>query len=248
MSWDPKCLSSGTPNDILFYFSCPLFYWCILDTQYYTSYRYSTKWVTVFKGYTPFLIKYQLCSLYCTISPWNLFMLDYFSFNRLHWAHMVSQTTCWPPHEPKSTQPSNSKDGPHTPGRGCKERIQPPGKTGPESSFHTERLMSYPFAVSFKGISIPQLSARETGVIVFLAFSAECCAEFRSWNPVNINCSSNYFYETSCSSPVNGDWGGRGWCLSHSYSFLAGAVSGSVTPGLEKHLMELQPPSPHQPS
>ena len=26
MSWDPKCPPSGTPNDILFYFSCPLFY------------------------------------------------------------------------------------------------------------------------------------------------------------------------------------------------------------------------------
>ena len=163
MSWDPKCPPSGAPNDILFYFSCPLFYWRIVDVQYYTSYRYATKWVTIFKGYIPFLIKYQLCSLYCTKSPWNLFMLDYFSFNRLHWAHMVSQTTCWPPCEPKSTQPCNSKDGPHTPGRGCKERIQPPGKTGPESSFHTERLMSYAFAVSFKGISIPQFSKRNKG-------------------------------------------------------------------------------------
>ena len=26
MSWDPKCPPSGAPNDILFYFSCPLFY------------------------------------------------------------------------------------------------------------------------------------------------------------------------------------------------------------------------------
>ena len=138
------------------------------------------------------------------------------------------------------------------PGYGCKEWIQPPGETGPESSFHTERLMSCPLAVSFKqplAVPFPN-SARETGVIVFLAFSTEHCAEFRSWNPVNINSSSNYFYETSCSSPINEDWGGRGWCLSHSYSFLAGAMSGSVSPGLEKHLMELQQPPPpsHCPS
>ena len=101
MSWDPKCPSSGTPNDILFYFHYPLFYWRIVDVRYYTSYRYTTKWFTIFKGYAPFLIKYQLCSMNCTISPWNLFMLDYFSFIRLHWAHVVAK-----PHADHLVSPS----------------------------------------------------------------------------------------------------------------------------------------------